>query len=55
MLIHSADIMETIETAGQFCIHAKVERIDWQSIIRRVAGRYQRSSPTSLRADYQFV
>ena len=37
MLIHSADIMETIKTAGQFGIHAKVERIDWQSIIRRVA------------------
>ncbi|MDA1349419.1 MAG: dihydrolipoyl dehydrogenase [Chloroflexi bacterium] len=37
MLIHSADIMETIKTAGQFGIHEKVERIDWQSIIRRVA------------------
>ena len=37
MLIHSADVMETIRTAERFGIHAKVERIDWQSIIRRVA------------------
>ena len=36
MLIHSADVMETIKTAERFGIHAKVERVDWQSIIKRV-------------------
>ena len=36
MLIHSADVMETIKTAERFGIQAKVEGIDWQSIIRRV-------------------
>lgn len=37
MLIRSTDIVETIETAGQFGIHAYVELIDWQPIILRVA------------------
>ena len=37
MLIHSADVIETIKTAGRFGIQAKVEKVDWQSIIRRVA------------------
>lgn len=37
MLIHSADVMETIRTAERFGIRAKVEGIDWQSMIRRVA------------------
>ena len=35
MLIHSADVMETIRGAERFGIKAKVEGIDWQSIIRR--------------------
>lgn len=37
MLIHCADVMETIQTAEKFGIKAKVESIDWQQIIRRVS------------------
>lgn len=36
MLIHCADVMETIQTAGLFGIRAKVEAVDWQFIIKRV-------------------
>ena len=36
MLIHSADIVQTVATAERFGINARVERIDWQSIISRV-------------------
>ena len=36
MLIHSADVMETIKTAERFGIRAKVEGVDWQSVIKRV-------------------
>lgn len=36
MLIHCADVMETIETAELFGIRAKVEAVDWQFIIKRV-------------------
>lgn len=36
MLIHCADVMETIQRAELFGIKAKVEAVDWQSIIRRV-------------------
>ena len=36
MLIHSADVMETIKTAERFGIQARVDGIDWQSIIKRV-------------------
>ena len=36
MLIHCADIMETIRQAEVFGIKAKVEAVDWQFIIRRV-------------------
>ena len=36
MLIHCADVMETIQGAHRFGITAKVESVDWQSIIRRV-------------------
>ncbi|MCZ6867039.1 MAG: mycothione reductase [Chloroflexi bacterium] len=35
MLIHCADVMETIRRADLFGIKAKVEGIDWQYIIRR--------------------
>ncbi|MCH8350262.1 MAG: mycothione reductase [Chloroflexi bacterium] len=37
MLIHCADVMETIQGAHRFGITAKVESVDWQSIIRRVS------------------
>lgn len=36
MLIHCADVMETIQRAEMFGIKAKVEAVDWQFIIRRV-------------------
>ena len=36
MLIHSADVMETIRGAERFGIKAKVEAVDWQSVIQRV-------------------
>ena len=35
ILIHSADVMETIKRAGLFGIKASVEAVDWQFIIRR--------------------
>ncbi|MDP2663791.1 MAG: FAD-dependent oxidoreductase, partial [Dehalococcoidia bacterium] len=36
MLIHCADVMETIRRADLFGIKAKVEAVDWQFIVRRV-------------------
>ena len=36
MLIHCADVMETIRRADLFGIKANVESVDWQFIIRRV-------------------
>ena len=36
MLIHSADVMETIKRAELFGIKASVEAVDWDFIIRRV-------------------
>ncbi len=36
MLIHCADVMETIQRAALFGIKANVEAVDWQFIIRRV-------------------
>ena len=36
MLIHCADVMETIQRAQLFGIKASVESIDWQFIIQRV-------------------
>jgi len=35
MLIHCADVMQTIENGAAFGIHAKVESIDWQFIVKR--------------------
>ncbi len=35
MLIHCADVMETIQRADLFGIKANVEAMDWQFIIRR--------------------
>ena len=36
MLIHCADVMETIQRAELFGIKAEVESVDWQFIMRRV-------------------
>ena len=35
MLIHCADVMQTIENGAAFGIHAKVESIDRQFIVKR--------------------
>ena len=35
MLIHCADVMETIQRSELFGIKARVESVDWQHIIRR--------------------
>lgn len=37
MLIHSADVMETIQRAELFGIKAEVSAVDWQSIVRRAS------------------
>jgi mycothione reductase len=42
MLIHAADVAETIHTAAPFGITARVERIDWERITGRV---WQRIDP----------
>ena len=36
MLIHSADVMETIKNADTFGIKAKVSKVDWKKIQKRV-------------------
>ena len=36
MLIHSADVMETIRTADRFGIKVSVESVDWPGIMRRI-------------------
>ncbi len=38
LLIHSADVMETIQRAELFGIKVKVEAVNWQFIIQRVIG-----------------
>ncbi len=35
MLIHCADVMQTVQNSASFGIHAKVERIDWPFIVHR--------------------
>ena len=35
MLIHCADVMQTVQNAAAFGIHATVERVDWPFIIHR--------------------
>lgn len=37
MLIHSADVAETIKSSGKFGIKAKIENIDFASIVKRVS------------------
>ena len=48
MLIHCADVMQTIENVAAFGIHAKVESIDWQFIV----GRYLLKHSANLEAAY---
>ena len=42
MLIHSAEVAETIHTSATFGVHGKIERLDWQRITGRV---WQRIDP----------
>lgn len=35
MFIHCADVMQTVQNAASFGIHAKVEKIDWPFIVHR--------------------
>jgi mycothione reductase len=42
MLIHTADVAETIHTAAPFGITARIERLDWDRITGRV---WQRIDP----------
>jgi dihydrolipoamide dehydrogenase len=44
MLIHSADVMETIKSAERFGIKARVESVDWRAIIRRVSEEVDRDA-----------
>ena len=44
MLIHCADIMETIRGAEHFGIKASVQSVDWQFIIRRVYDEIDRDA-----------
>lgn len=37
MLIHSADVMETIRTSGLFGIKSKITGLDWKKIVSRVS------------------
>ena len=45
-LIHSADVMEVIDKAGDFGITARVESIDWQKIVSRVVSEADNSAQT---------
>ena len=38
MLIHCADVMETIQSAEKFGIKATVDAVNWQYIIQRAVG-----------------
>jgi len=67
MLIHSADVMETIKTARLFGIHVKVTKVDWKKLVSRVTnlvdsdaknieqGNKQAKNITLLRAKGVFV
>ncbi len=45
-LIHSADVMEIIQKAGDFGINAHVDSVDWQKIVSRVASEADTSAQT---------
>ena len=50
MLIHSADVIETIRSASKFGIDASVNGIDWDFIINRVANEVDSDSQEIERA-----
>ena len=39
MLIHAADVAETVQTAAKFGVNARIESIDWDRVVGRVWGR----------------
>src|SRR3979409_1000611 len=39
MLVHTADVAETVRTAGRFGISAELVGVDWPSIRDRIVGR----------------
>ena len=39
MLIHAADVAETVQTATKFGVNARIESIDWDRVVGRVWGR----------------
>ena len=44
MLIHCADVMETVKGAARFGIHAKLESVDWEYIVRRAMDEVDRDA-----------
>lgn len=53
MLIHSADVMETIQGAGAFGISVRVEGVDWHGIVKRVFDQIDRESEEMEEANQQ--
>ena len=53
MLIHSADVMETIRGAGAFGIKAVVESVDWSGMVRRVFDDIDREAADIEEANRQ--
>ncbi len=53
MLIHSADVMETIQSAGAFGISVRVEGVDWPGIVKRVFDQIDRESDEMEEANQQ--
>ena len=48
MLVHTADVAETVRTAGRFGVHAELVDVDWPAIRDRIFGRID---PLSEEAD----
>ena len=53
ILIHCADVMETIRTSGLFGIKASVEAVDWPFIIRRASEEIDAESLEILESNRQ--
>lgn len=39
MFVYASDVAETVREAGRYGVHAKIERVDWPAVVRRVFGR----------------
>ena len=53
MLIHCADVMQTIQNATAFGIHAKLESIDWQFIVQRAFEEVDADAAMLKRGNWQ--